>query len=166
MIQVLLKDSTGQVTNVIKDISKFAEALNDPNILSQTSIIGLLDYLIRNHFHTKIGEVSYYQSNLSMGIREPVTIVFTELDQPKPDVRYRVILKDKTGNVVSDELKDNAGISEMLKDPTIVNITDEAQLELYLLSHHYLTKINGTPFMHIEYSVGIEQPSTFVFKER
>lgn len=75
-------------------------------------------------------------------------------------------LKDKTGNVIADDLKDKAGISTMLNDPTILNITDEAQLELYLISHHYLTRINGTPFMHTKYSVGIGQIPTFVFEER
>lgn len=166
MIQVFLKDTIGQVTNVISDISGLAEALNDPAILNQASIIGLLDYIARNHFHTKIGGVPYYQSNVSMGIGKPVTIVFTELNQPRPGVQYRVTLKDKTGNVIADDLKDKAGISAMLNDPTILNITDEAQLELYLISHHYLTRINGTPFMHTKYSVGIGQIPTFVFEER
>lgn len=166
MIQVFLKDTIGQVTNVISDISGLAEALNDPKILNQASIIGLLDYIARNHFHTKIGGVPYYQSNVSMGIGKPVTIVFTELNQPRPGVQYRVTLKDKTGNVIADDLKDKAGISTMLNDSTILNITDEAQLELYLISHHYLTRINGTPFMHTKYSVGIGQIPTFVFEER
>lgn len=166
MIQVFLKDTIGQVTNVISGISALAAALNDPAILNQASIIGLLDYIARNHFHTKIGGVPYYQSNVSMGIGKPVTIVFTELNQPRPGVQYRVTLKDKTGNVIAEDLKDKAGISTMLNDPTILNITDEAQLELYLISHHYLTRINGTPFMHTKYSVGIGQIPTFVFEER
>ncbi len=166
MIQVFLKDTIGQVTNVISDIRALAAALNDPAILNQASIIGLFDYIARNHFHTKIGGVPYYQSNVSMGIGKPVTIVFTELNQPRPGVQYRVTLKDKTGNVIADDLKDKAGISTMLNDPTILNITDEAQLELYLISHHYLTRINGTPFMHTKYSVGTGQIPTFVFEER
>lgn len=166
MIQVFFKDTIGQVTNVISDINDLASVLNDKAILSQTSIIGLLDYLARNHFHTKIGGVPYYLSNVSMSIGKPITIVFTEIKQPKPVVQYRVILKDQTGNVISDDIKDKAGISEMLNDPTILNIADEAQLELYLISHHYLTQINGTPFMHTKYSVGIGQIPTFVFEER
>ena len=166
MIQVFFKDTIGQVTNVISDINDLASVLNDKAILSQTSIIGLLDYLARNHFHTKIGGVPYYLSNVSMSIGKPITIVFTEIKQPKPVVQYRVILKDQAGNVISDDIKDKAGISEMLNDPTILNIADEAQLELYLISHHYLTQINGTPFMHTKYSVGIGQIPTFVFEER
>lgn len=165
MVQVFFKDARGQVINVITDISELATALNDQSILSETSIMGLLDYLLRNHFHTTIGGTPYYQSKFSVGIGKPVTIVYTELSQPRPDARYRVTLKDRTGNVISDELKDNVGISEMLNDPTILNISGEAQLELYLISHHYMTQINGIPYMHTNYSVGVDLVSTFVFEE-
>lgn len=166
MIQVFLEDVTGQVTEVITDINGLTTALNDQAIMSQTSFTGLLDYLARNHFHTKIGGVLYSLSKVSMGTGKPVTIVFAELNQPKHGVQYRVILKDKSGNIILDDVKDNAGIAAMLNDQAIHNITDEAQLEFYLISHHYITLINGTPFMHTKYSVGKGLMHTFVFEER
>ena len=166
MIQVFLRNAAGAVTRIITDINDLSTALNDQNVLTQPSIIGLLDYLARNHFHTKIGEVPYYLSNVTMGIGKPVIIVFTELNQPNSGIQYRVILRDSAGNDTSDSIMDKAGIAAMLNDQNILNTTDEAQLELYLISHHYLTRIDGISYMHTNYSVGLGQLPTFVFEER
>ena len=163
MVQILLKNKVGMITRVMTTVEELADALNDPLVKTQCSLSDLFSYLMRNHYHTTINGVSYYNSSYSVGINQPIVIVFTELDLPGQNKPVKVVLKDQADAVLLERDMDYNEVANLLEDPQIKQCTNETELELYIVSNHYTTKINGEIYRHKEFSMGINHKPTFVF---
>lgn len=151
------------ITRVFTTLDELSQAINDPLIKIQNSLNDLLSYLMEHHYHTTINGVQYYYSNYSVGINQPVTIIFTELNKPESEKQLKLVLRDKAENVIFEKEMDLVSMAEMFNDPQIKDCANEAELELYLVTHHYRTRINGEPYWHKTYSWGINHLPTFEF---
>lgn len=163
MIQVILKNSAGEITHVMNSIDDLAVALNDPMVKAQRNIGDLFSYVMRNHYRTTINGVNYFHSNASIGVNHPPIIVFTELDTPRANGDLKLILKDQEGNVIEEREMPLNDLAELLNDPNISQCANAAILEFYLFAQHMRTTINGEEYMHKSYSVGENKLPTYVF---
>ncbi len=163
MLQILLKNKVGMITRVMTSVEELADVLNDPMVKAQRSLSELFSYLMRNHYHTTINGLPYYNSNYSVGINQPIVIVFTELDVPGQNKPVKVVLKDQTDAVLLDRDMDFNEVATLLGDQQIAHCTNETELELYIITHHYTATIDDEAYRHKEYSVGINHKPTFVF---
>ena len=163
MIQVILKNSAGVITQVMNSVEELAVALNDPMVKAQRNIGDLYGYVMRNHCRTKINGIDYYHSNASFGIGQPAILVFTELDLPGSRKDLKLILEDKNGAVVEEKDVTLAQLAALLNDSQIEQFADAAVLAIYLLSHHFQTSINGEPYQLRGNSIGVNQLPTFTF---
>lgn len=163
MLQILLKNKVGMITRVMTSVEELADALNDPLVRAQHSLSELFSYLMRNHYHTTINGVPYYNSNYSVGVNQPIVIVFTELDLPAQNKPVKVVLKDQMDAVLLDRDMDFNEVAVLLGDPQIAQCTSETELELYIVTNHFTVTIGDEAYRHKEYSVGINHKPTFVF---
>lgn len=163
MIQILLKNTTGIITRMLTSVDELAAVLNDPSVKIQRSLSTLLDYLMRNHYRTKINGQDYYLSNYSVGVNQPVVITFSELTLSMSINDLKLILKDQAENVLFEKEITLSEYATLLNDSQIAQCTDAAMLELYLLTHHFHTTIDGEAYWHKSYSVGINHLPTFIF---
>ena len=151
------------ITRIMTSVDELADALNDPLVKAQRSLSDLFSYLMRNHYHTTINGVPYYHSSESWGINQPIVIVFTELDLPVQHKPVKMVLKDQAEAVLLDRDMDFNEVAILLGDPQIAQCTNEMELEMYIVTHHFTATINGDTYRHREYSVGINHKPTFVF---
>lgn len=148
MIQVFLKNTLGMVTQTMNSLEELSKALNDPMVMSQQNLSALLSYLLNEHYRTRINGVDYYMSNQSFGMNQPVTIVFTELELPQQSKQLKLVLEDQSGNTLHEKEMSLKEFATLLNDQQIMNIDNEAFLEMYLVSNHMRTTINGVPYRH------------------
>lgn len=151
------------ITRVFTTLDELSQAINDPLIKTQHSLNDLLSYLMEHHYHTTINGEQYYYSNYSVGINQPVTIIFTELNKSEIEKQLKLVLRDKADNVIREKEMQLNDLATILNDPQISACANEAELELYLVTHHYRTRINGEPYWHKTYSCGINQLPTYEF---
>lgn len=163
MIQVILKNSAGVITQVMNSVEELAVALNDPMVRTQRTIAELFSYVMRNHYRTTINGVNYYHSNASIGVNHPPIIVFTELETPRANGDLKLILKDQEGNVIEEREMTLNELAGLLNDPNISQCMNAAILEFYLITQHMRTMINGEEFRHKSYSVGDNHLPTYEF---
>ena len=163
MIQILLKNTAGMITRMLTSVEELAVALNDPMVRTQRNIGDLFSYVMRNHYRTKINGQDYYLSKYSVGVNQPEVIIFSELALPMSNDDIKLILKDQAENVLSENTITLSELATLLNDTQIAQCTDAAMLELYLLTHHFHTTIDGDVYWHKSYSVGINNLPTFEF---
>ena len=164
MIQILLKNTVGIVTHTINSLEELSKVLNDPMILSQQNLSSLLIYLLNNHYRARINGVDYYMSNQSFGMNQPITIVFSELDLPQQSKQLKLVLEDQSENVLYERELSLKEFAYMLNDQQILNSGNEALLEIYIMSHHMRTTINGDLYRHkgVNWSIYHHPIYTFV----
>ena len=163
MIQVILKNSAGVITQIMNSVEELAVALNDPMIKAQHNIGDLFGYVMHKHYRTTINGVNYYHSNASIGVTQPPTIVFTELEAPRASGDLKIVLKDQKGNVIEEREMTFNELAKLLDDPNISQCLNAAILEFYLITHHMRTAINGEEYRHKSYSVGAYQLPIYEF---
>ena len=163
MIQVILKNSAGTITNVMHSVEELACALNDPLVKAQDNLSDLFSYVMRNHYRTTIHGINYYHSNASIGVNQPPTIVFTELDTPHANGDLKIVLKDQKENVIEEKVITLNELANLLNDPNILQYVNAAMLEFYLFTQHMHTTILGKEYKHKGYSVGVNQLPTYEF---
>ena len=79
---------------------------------------------------------------------------------------YRIILKDKVGNVVFEQRATLEDFATMFNDKEILNASDDAELEYYLIRHPELRFRKDDKFYwHQNYYAGKGMLSTFFFIE-
>lgn len=148
MIQIFLKNTLGMVTHTMNSLEELSKALNDPMVMSQRSLSALLTYLLNAHYRTRINGIDYYMSNQSFGMNQPVTIVFTELEVQQKSKQMKLVLEDQSGNTLYEKEMSLKEFATLLNDQQLMNIDNEAFLELYLVSNHMRTTINGELYRH------------------
>ena len=163
MIQVILKNSAGVITQVMNCVEDLAVALNDPMIKTQCTIGDLFSYVMRNHYRTKINGIDYYHSNASFGIGQPTTLVFTELELPGSRKDLKLVLEDKNEIVIEEKDVTLAQFADLLNDTQITQCADAAVLAIYLLNHHFQITINGDSYQLRGNTIGVNQLPTFTF---
>lgn len=151
------------ITRVMTSVEELADALDDQLVKAQRSLSELFSYLMRNHYHTTINGVPYYNSNYSVGINQPIVIVFTELDLPAQNKPVKVILKDQADDVLLDRDMDFNEVATLLGDPQVAQCSDVSELELYIMTHHFMASIDGEIYRHKEFSMGVNHKPIFVF---
>jgi hypothetical protein len=163
MIQILLKNTAGMITCTMTSLDELAEALNDSLVKSQRNLSDLLGYLMDKYYRAKINGSDYYLSNYSVGINQPVIVVFTELEKQNAKGDLKLILKDQLDNILFESEITFNQLATLMNDTQITQCTNTAMLELYLVTHHYITTINGESYRHKSYSVGMNHLPTFTF---